>query len=103
MERPQVERALWRRTNPLVLQQYFIFDERKQVFHVVDGALATEVLELYDSTIVYDGVKARLINCFEMSDTDGKEFTHDSDALRVCYSSCFTPEFYPRSVVMLRF
>jgi hypothetical protein len=38
----------------------------------------------------------QIINCFEMSDHDGKAFATSNDPLRPCYSGCFTPEFYPR-------
>jgi hypothetical protein len=78
----------------LLTQAYFIFSEREQQFQFVKGVLAKNVLSLY-ATKKRDGVRERIINCFEMSDHDGTPFTTDADPLRVSYS-CFTPEFNPR-------
>ncbi len=78
----------------LLMQPFFIFSERDQQFQFVKGILAKNVLELYQRKDL-DGVRERIINCFEMSDHSGTPFTTDGDPLRVSYS-CFTPEFYPR-------
>ncbi len=41
-----------------------------------------------------DALCFQIINCFEMSDHDGKLFVTAEDPLRPCYSGCFTPEFF---------
>lgn len=110
----KVERALWRKDVDVEVQTYFFFDERKQVFHAAEGVKASTLCELYFSRACKDGVKERvssdghpvlvpslvsphrqlrlvgvvvsqIINCFEMSNFEGKKFTSSQDALIAGY------------------